>query len=594
MEQDSICAKIKYRKDYPAAVNWMNNRYTFMNAYKKQFYLKNKLNFCAAIISCILTTLLNIATAFILKLLMDVAASGSFKDLKRMLLYCISYLLAAAAVLFIKRRYYNNFITQAMVQFKEFAFSKLLDKSINSFDKEVTGRYISIFTNDMASIESGYIEANLKITVQVMSFVCGIAAMAYLNWILTITVLGASLLPILVSVVFGKSLEEKVRMASAKNEGFVSMVKDLLSGFSVVKSFRAEKEILTLYKGQNVQVENARKGKRRTGDFIALLSSTSSFAVEFTTFILGAYLAIQHIITAGTVIAFIQLLNFVLGPVEVLGPLFAERKAAAALIEKIEKATGTAKEETELEEKSEFDHAITFEEVSFGYDKENTILNSINLTFEKGKSYVIVGASGSGKSTLVNLLLGYHNNSYDGQIRVDGTDLEKLSNNSLYSMFSVIQQNVFIFDSTIRDNITMFKPFEEAVVNEAIEKAGLAGLAAEKGPGYKCGENGNFLSGGEKQRISIARSLLRKTSILIMDEATSALDMKTARMVEQEINGFMGLTRIVISHRMDEGILRLYDRIIVLNNGRVAEEGGFEELMEQKGYFYSLFRVKAA
>ncbi|SHO44329.1 ABC transporter ATP-binding protein [Anaerocolumna xylanovorans] len=561
-----------------------------MNIYKKQFYVKNKLNFCFTIISCVLMTAINVASAFILKLIMDVATSGSLKDMKRLFLYSMVYLIVLIAVMFIKRRYYNNFIKKAMVQFKEFAFSKLLDKSINSFDKEVTGRYISIFTNDMASIETGYVEANLKITVQIMSFLCGLAAMAYFNLILTLAVLAASFLPILVSVIFGKSLEEKVRLVSAKNEGFVSMVKDLLTGFSVVKSFRAEKEIFNLYQKENAQIENAKNGKRKTGDFITLLSASSSFLVELTTFLLGAYLAIQNIITAGTVIAFIQLLNLVLGPVEALGPMLTERKAAVSLINKIETATTAAEKKEVSEEKTDFSHAITLHDVSFGYEKEQSILKSVNLTFEKGKSYVIVGASGSGKSTLVNLLLGYHNN-FDGEIKIDGIDLMTLPTSSLYNMFSVIQQNVFLFDSTIQDNITMFKTFEKADVTQAMEKSGLTKLAAEKGVNYKCGENGSFLSGGEKQRISIARSLLRKTPVLIMDEATSALDLKTARLVEEEINKLKDITRIVISHRMDEGNLRLYDRIIVLNNGIVAEEGEFDRLIENKGYFYSLFQV---
>lgn len=561
-----------------------------MNVYKKQFYVKNKLNFCFAIISYVLITVINVATAFILKLIMDVAVSGSLKDMKKLFLYSMIYLAGLVVMMLIKRRYNNNFIRKAMVQFKEFAFSRLLDKSINSFDKEVTGRYISIFTNDMASIETGYAEANLKIAVQIMSFLCGLAAMAYLNLTLTLAVLAASFLPVLVSVVFGKSLEEKVRLVSAKNEGFVSMVKDLLSGFSVVKSFRAEKEIFNLYREENIQIENARNGKRRTGDFITLLSAASSFLVELTTFLLGAYLAIQNIITAGTVIAFIQLLNLVLGPVEALGPMFTERKAAASLIDKIAAATMTAETEEVLEEKTDFCQSITFQNVSFGYEKEQTILKSVNLAFEKGKSYIIVGASGSGKSTLVNLLLGYRKD-FEGEIEIDGIDLKTLPNNSLYNLFSVIQQNVFLFDSTIQENITMFKPFEEEAVTQAMERSGLTGLAAEKGVDYKCGENGSFLSGGEKQRISIARSLLRKTPVLIMDEATSALDLKTARLVEEEINKLKDITRIVISHRMDEGNLRLYDRIIVLNNGVIAEEGEFDGLMEKKGYFYSLFQV---
>jgi ABC-type multidrug transport system fused ATPase/permease subunit len=567
--------------------NWMNR---IMNTYKKRFYYKNKLNYFFTILICILSTALNIALAFILKLLMDVASGGSIKELKQMALYSSIYLVILVAVQLTKRKFYNNFIKQAMLQFKNYAFSNLLKKSINSFDKEVTGRYISIFTNDITTIETNYLSAKIQILVQGLSFICGIIAMAYLNWLLTLFVLGISLLPILISMMFGKSLEHKVRLASERNEGFVSMIKDLLAGFSVVKSFRAETEILKLYNDRNTEVENARNEKRMKGDFITLLSTASSFLVQTTTFVVGAYLAIHNVITVGTVIAFVQLLNYVLEPVGNLGPLLNEKKAANALIDKIETATSSNIIEKEALNKLTFSREITFHNVSFGYEKESTILKNVNLTFEKGKSYVIVGASGSGKSTLVNLLLGYHNN-YEGQITIDDVDLQKLANNSLYSLFSVIQQNVFIFDSTILDNVTMFRTFEQSAIINAMEKSGLSMLLKKKGADYKCGENGNHLSGGEKQRISIARSLLRKTPILIMDEATSALDRKTAQVIEQEISYFEGLTRIVISHRMDEGSLRLYDQIIVLSNGRVVETGQFDQLIEQRNYFYSLFQV---
>ncbi|HEX3077379.1 MAG TPA: ABC transporter ATP-binding protein, partial [Lachnospiraceae bacterium] len=200
---------------------------------------------------------------------------------------------------------------------------------------------------------------------------------------------------------------------------------------------------------------------------------------------------------------------------------------------------------------------------------------------------------GSGKSTLVNLILG-HYGSYEGSIYIDDTNLNTIKDKCLSDLYSVIQQNVFIFDNTIEKNITMFQDFEHTDIDNAIEKSGLSKLIQEKGIDYHCGENGSFLSGGEKQRISIARSLIRKAPVLVMDEATSALDPVTAKMVETEISKLDGITRIVISHKLEESILRMYDEIIVLNGGRIAEKGCFDDLMEEKGYFTSLYQVTKA
>ncbi|MGB8451395.1 MAG: ABC transporter ATP-binding protein [Anaerocolumna sp.] len=560
------------------------------NGYRKQFFRNNRINYIITVFLCVLAPAFNVASAFLLKMLIDIATSGTMGQLAEILKYCTIYLMLLIFILVARRTFFNNYVNQAMSQYKNHAFENLLKKSINSFDREVTGKYISNFTNDIPSIENNYVKGNLKIIAQIFTLACGIAAMAYLNWMLMICVLVISLLPILVTILFGNSLQKYEKDTSDKNESFVGMVKDILTGFPVVKSFKADKEIVVMFAEKNSSLEGTKNKKRKTEDFIQLLSTVSSFLVEIMIFGIGAYFALKNIITAGTVIAFIQLLNFVLEPVGEMGTLITGRNAAGILIDKMEEATKFMEEGTKTLEKTDFNNSILYKEVSFGYNAENKVLKNINLEFEKGKSYVIVGSSGSGKSTLVNLMLGYHTD-YSGTIQIDNLDLKKVSDDNRYDLFSVIQQNVFVFDNTIESNITMFRNFDKEEVVKAISKAGLTELIKTKGIAYKCGENGCNLSGGEKQRISIARSLIRNTPILIMDEATSALDAATAQMVEGEIAGLNGITRIVISHKLDRTILSLYDEIIVLSNGNIAEQGSFEQLMLYKGYFYSLYNI---
>lgn len=174
--------------------------------------------------------------------------------------------------------------------------------------------------------------------------------------------------------------------------------------------------------------------------------------------------------------------------------------------------------------------AIVFDHVQFGYSNED-VLKNINVTFEKGKSYAIVGSSGSGKSTLLNMILGTFDN-YNGKISIDNIDLKDMKRSSLYNVVSMVQQNVFIFNNSIIDNITMFKEFEQFRIINAMEQSGLKELVQKKGDHYLCGENGINLSGGEKQRISLARCLLKGASVLLLGEATSALDAVTAKNIE--------------------------------------------------------------
>ncbi len=191
---------------------------------------------------------------------------------------------------------------------------------------------------------------------------------------------------------------------------------------------------------------------------------------------------------------------------------------------------------------------------------------------------------------MLNLLTAA-NTEYSGSITLDGIEIRDIAPESLYDIISVIQQNVFVFNASIKDNVSMFRSFDNAELDDAIRRAHLGELIAEHGENYLCGENGSALSGGEKQRVSIARSLLKKSSVLLADEATAALDAETANQVACDILDLDGVTRIVVTHALEEAQLRRYDGIIVLKNGRIAEQGSFDALMAQKGCFYALFTV---
>ena len=192
---------------------------------------------------------------------------------------------------------------------------------------------------------------------------------------------------------------------------------------------------------------------------------------------------------------------------------------------------------------------------------------------------------------LIASLLTSPGTAYDGSILLDGMELRTIAPESLYETVSLIQQNVFVFNASIRDNITMFRSFPSEELAQAVRRAQLESLLADRGEGYLCGENGSGLSGGEKQRISIARSLLKHASVLLADEATAALDAQTAHQVTDDILSLTGVTRIVVTHTLEQAALRQYDGILVLKDGRIAETGSFDELMERKGYFYALYTV---
>lgn len=560
----------------------------------KDFYCNNKLNFTIAVFSQILTAILYVAIAFLILITIEAMEKNDIRGVIRegevllgiLLLYLISSLT--------NKTYKNRFMMYGLTRFKSSIFEKILNKTIGEYEFAASGGVMSAFYNDLGSIEVNYLNGNLQLIHQVSLLILALISMLYLNVFLACCVLATCIIPLVVSYFLGKRLVEREEKTSDESEGFASQVKDILNGFIVIKSFKAEKEVLDLFNTQSFTLEEAKQERRNTNDTIVIAGQISGVIMISLIFVIGQFLAYKGIMSIGAVLAFVQLSNYVNEPVQKIVPLWSNRKAAISLLEKIS-VISQKNEQIEKQEQSkivvkQFQTSIQLKDLSFGYEKGQNILNHLNLTFEKGKSYAIVGASGCGKSTLLHLMLGYYNN-YDGSILYDGISIKDINYESLYDLVAVMQQNVFLFNSSIEDNITMFKKFDKEKIQKATELAGIDVLIQEKGYDYDCGIGGDNLSGGEKQRVSIARCLLRGTPILIMDEATAALDNAKAYEVENLMLQMKDLTRIVVTHKLEAELLKKYDSIVVLKNGKVSEQGTFDELIQKREYFYSLYSV---
>ena len=214
------------------------------------------------------------------------------------------------------------------------------------------------------------------------------------------------------------------------------------------------------------------------------------------------------------------------------------------------------------------------------------------MKIQKGEKIAIVGMSGSGKSTLFNLLLRFYDVT-SGHISIDNQDIQAISAESLYNLMTIVQQDVYIFDDTLRANITLNQTFTDEEIKQAVQQSGLESYVLENESGLQtlCGENGSNLSGGQKQRLSIARALIRKTPILLLDEATSSLDNQVTTEIESSILDIQNLTVLVVTHKLNENILKRYDRILFMKAGVIVEDGSFCDLMDSRGEFYKLFEL---
>lgn len=550
----------------------------------------NRLLLALSVFALLLVSALDVFTAVLLQLLMDAATGGQMNALLPLLALSGLLLVGGFLSTMFLREVRTRYLRRASTQYKAKMFAGLTKKNISSFAAERTSTYISALTNDATVVEEKYFLGTTQILELGFLFFLGLAMMLWYSWKLTLVSIALSLLPVLFSVLSGGSLTKQEQAVSRRNEGFVAMVKDLLSGFPVIKSFQAEREAQDLFSRENDELEEAKFRRLRARNLIQAIASHAGFLMQSGVFIFGAYYAIQGQISGGVVLAFVQLMNYIMAPIQQLPELLASRKAAVSLVEKAAAALADHAGEEGGARIEALRDGIRCQDLRFGYEAGNEILRGIDLTFQPGKSYAIVGASGSGKSTLLNLLLGSWS-GYQGSVTIGGQELRTIQSQSLYNTLSLIQQNVFVFDSTISENITMFKDFPEEAIQDAVRRSGLAQLLEEKGRDYRCGENGCNLSGGERQRISIARCLLKKTQVLLMDEATAALDAQTAASVTHAILDVEGLTRIVVTHKLDAAILRRFDEIFVLRGGVIAEHGSFDALLDEKGYFYALYSV---
>jgi ATP-binding cassette, subfamily B, bacterial len=556
----------------------------------KVYQKKNWINFIYGNIFTVLSACVRLAIAFLLQNLVDLAVDGNYQKLKFLIGATILILVCDVVFWWFKRLFVHKYYLRALSNYKNHMFEKLLQRETNVFNKTATSNVISGFSNDVTVIEQDYFENIFNCVLYFTLLIGGLLSMAYLNVTLFISTIVLCLLPLLVSFFSGGKLKKQQTIVSNLNSDYINLLKDLLVGFPIIKSFQAEREMNDIFVKTNYNLENAKKVKRDIISKIEILADITQMIVSIIIFSIGAILAIKGEITAGVIMAFVQLLSYLTGPIEKLPVIINKIKASNNLVDKLNQCINTELRDAGTEILNQFKSSIDFSNVSFGYSEDKEVLSDINLSFKKGKSYAIVGISGSGKSTLINLLLGYFYN-YKGTITIDDKELRSISSSSLYNLVSVIHQNVFLFNDDILSNVTLHKNFSKEEIQNALFKAGLDQLITEKGIDYKCGENGCNLSGGERQRISIARTLLKGTEVLLMDEATSALDSMTSKFVEEEILKLQDMTRIVVTHKLDAMSLKQYDEIIVLKDGHVIEQGRFDDLFQMKQYFYSLLNI---
>ena len=555
----------------------------------KQLIKDHKKFHYAFMIFNMLVPLINIAFAYSIKGIIDSGLSQNRKALTEAVLVGVAVIFAYAGLNFISLRLRNKLVREIMSRYKNKVFQSILDKDYREFSKEKSGKYISILTENMKKIEQDYLYQYFNISKNFSLMIFSLIAMFIGNWFLTLLVIIASIIPMIISGVIGQKLASLQNSAIIADQKYLAKVKDILSGFLVIKSFNVKEAIRQDYNHESEKLDGVYFVKGKFDVFANVISQLSGMIVFLVAFGGGMYLVFDGHTTIGSVTAIVQLVNFVVMPLNEIGMGMSKFREGQVTLNSFE-----VKDAVELQtgkRKEYFDDVISFSNIDFFYpNAEEKIFNNLSLDIQKGEKIAIVGMSGSGKSTLLNLLLRFYDVT-SGNISIDNQDLQDISSESLYNLITVVQQDVYIFDDTLSANITLNQPFAEDDIKQAVRQSGLENYLLENELGLQtlCGENGANLSGGEKQRLSIARALIRKTPILLLDEATSSLDNQVTTEIENSILKIQDLTALVVTHKLNKTILKKYDRIIFMKEGVIVEDGSFDDLMYREGEFYKLF-----
>lgn len=572
------------------------------NPLSRNFFRNNSLNLFMAVLGTSVLSLAILSVPQLFQILIDYLSGSREYSLRGIILLTAGIFLmeffSAVATYFFR----TKFSTKAVLQYRNFACAYLLNKKVADFYASNSSVYLSALSNDLMKIKEQFLD-QIPIITQILF--CGIGAMIVMlryNVFLACMSCVLSLIPFFAALYSGKNMGELEDRLSTKNAEYLAFLKDFSIGFTIIKSYKVEAIFLKLHAAVNEKTEETMLRRERCVEKVNYFAAISGYVTRLSILFLSAYIAFtRHSISIGTVIAFSQLIHYLIDPLSSLPSMLTEAKAAYRLTDKFwdtikrEEVPQNTPENNRVKEEQIAEMLrgeLLFNQICFSYSEGKEVLKELNLRVKEGEKLVLLGTSGSGKSSILKILMGMER-AQSGTIRIGGQDTMDLGEDRIFKGISYIQQEVFIFDGTIRENICLFQTYRGEELQSVIERAGLRNLVKEKGLDYLCGENGAALSGGERQRISIARSLLRKTPILLADEITASLDKENSYLVLDTLLNIENTTEILVLHDLDSRILSRVDRICVLKNGKVEEEGNFTELLEKKGYFYALYHVEA-
>lgn len=551
----------------------------------KKIFKKNRYKFLLSLIPVIIVGIMAPLRSYIMQLLID---SSNYKELLGKCLIAAVFSIGVFIFEWVSKKSQTIVVRDIEKDMRDQLMHKLFYISANQFEKKGLAYYLSKFTTDINIILNDGVN---NVYGMIMQAVFVVVAVIYLLCVEPfMIVVAVSMVQFGVPGILKKKIASSRKEYTEALEVYLDGIKSDLGGHKVIRTFDAVKQILgkqqkrsdfvcrkNEYSSQTLYWAQALASFVNNGAFLIVLGSCMFFAVAGR-------------ITVGEIVAITNMMNFVLTPCRAISNGMIQLKS----MEKV-----TAELEALLEQESENDNKENLEEniqeiCLDNVDQkisENFSLDKLTLTFEKGKKYAIVGKSGSGKSSIIKLLTEY-GADYTGRVLINGHELLGLNKESIMHISPVCYQQTYIFNDTVFNNVALYQNYSKDEVIEALQKAGIYDTIQKlpEGVDEKIQENGINFSGGELQRIALARLFLRNKAMTFLDEITSGLDNATAYEIEKRLLD-EDMTIINITHRYNKALMQKYNEIIVMDAGKIVERGTFDELLEKEGQFFRLYKV---
>ena len=556
-----------------------------MNKYCK--YSKSSL--FIYIVLNVITAILSVSIALIIELTIDTVSTGQMDDFRRIVFGALIFM-----VLYFGFNYLRNFYMQKMInhyieQLRSLLFRKIMSYSFVGFRKFSTSDYLSLLTNDIQIYQEGIVRSKLCVVQNAISATIVLLALLNTNINITFLIIICTAIIYFLPRLFNNKIslaQEKVSKRLAHTTGTAS---DYLEGFYVISTYNYQKKAGEKFDSVNQKYYEKKNSLDKNLSKSETLSSALSVATELLVLFVLAQFVFMNILNVGKMVAVMQLTGAFVQPLIVIMTNLPKISSGRAIEERFlsilnidENDMGTPKEDSAL---LSFEKDVELHNIGFSYEEKKEILHGIDLKIRKGKKYAIVGGSGAGKTTLINIINGIYRQNI-GDILVDGYPIENKYRQYI-NLFATVGQNTFLFNSTVQENITLA---EEDSANHLVDACKISGVS-ELIKDQKCKleqmiqENGANLSGGQRQKIALARAIYHEKPILILDEGMSAIDKKSAYDIEKRLLDRKNVTLLSITHDIHSPLLKEYDEIIFLVDGRIEMVGSYIDVFEHSEKF---------